>query len=156
MIEFFQDLWLFLKERKKWFLLPMIVLLLLIGALLVFVEGSAIGSFVYTLSDCRHMSVDSSNRDRDLLGISTGFLILFVIFQVKWLLYLALGVGLAGVFLPASSQLDSQRLECPYSSHCWLNSRIILSVLFFCDPASYFSPVSAWKKRSHVSERQAA
>lgn len=49
MIEFLQDLWQFFLERKKWFLLPIVMLLLMIGILLVVAEGSAIGSFVYTL-----------------------------------------------------------------------------------------------------------
>ncbi|MEO1712613.1 MAG: DUF5989 family protein [Bacteroidota bacterium] len=48
-MEFLQDLWDFLKERKKWWLAPLIVVLLLIGALLIFAESSAIGSFIYTL-----------------------------------------------------------------------------------------------------------
>ncbi|MCB0620688.1 MAG: hypothetical protein KDC32_03990 [Saprospiraceae bacterium] len=48
-MEFFKDLWQFLAERKKWWLVPLIMVLLLIGALLIFAEGSAIGSFIYTL-----------------------------------------------------------------------------------------------------------
>jgi drug/metabolite transporter superfamily protein YnfA len=48
-VEFLTDLWNFLKERKKWWLVPLIVVLLLIGALLIFAESSAIGSFIYTL-----------------------------------------------------------------------------------------------------------
>jgi hypothetical protein len=47
-VEFLKDLWLFLKERKKWWLLPMILMLLLIG-ILVFTGGSAIAPFIYTL-----------------------------------------------------------------------------------------------------------
>jgi len=47
-MEFLKDLWLFLRERKKWWLLPMILMLLLIG-ILVFTGGSAIAPFIYTL-----------------------------------------------------------------------------------------------------------
>jgi len=47
-MEFLKDLWFFLKERKKWWLLPMILMLLLIG-ILVFTGGSAIAPFIYTL-----------------------------------------------------------------------------------------------------------
>jgi len=47
-VEFLKDLWLFLKEGKKWWLLPMILMLLLIG-ILVFTGGSAIAPFIYTL-----------------------------------------------------------------------------------------------------------
>jgi hypothetical protein len=47
-MELFIDLWNYLKERKKWWLLPMIVMLLLIG-LLIFSSGSAVAPFIYTL-----------------------------------------------------------------------------------------------------------
>ena len=43
------DLWGFLKERKKWWLLPMILVLLLFGVLIVLTSGSAIAPFIYTL-----------------------------------------------------------------------------------------------------------
>jgi len=49
MIEFLKDLWLFIKTRKKWWLVPMIVILLIIGLLIVFGSGSALAPFVYTL-----------------------------------------------------------------------------------------------------------
>jgi len=45
----FKDLWDFLKVRKKWWLLPIIIVLLLVGALIVFGSGSAVAPFVYTL-----------------------------------------------------------------------------------------------------------
>lgn len=48
-MEFLKDLWGFMKERKKYWLIPMIIILLLIGFLLVFSSGSAIAPFVYTL-----------------------------------------------------------------------------------------------------------
>ncbi len=44
-----KDYWNFLKERKKWWLLPIIVVLFLIGLLLVVGAGSAIAPFIYTL-----------------------------------------------------------------------------------------------------------
>ncbi|MDD5167828.1 MAG: DUF5989 family protein [Syntrophales bacterium] len=47
-MEILRDLWAFLKERKKWWLMPMIVMLLLMG-LLIFSSGSAIAPFIYTL-----------------------------------------------------------------------------------------------------------
>jgi hypothetical protein len=43
------EMWAFLKARKKFALLPIIVLLLLIGTLLVLAQGSAIAPFIYTL-----------------------------------------------------------------------------------------------------------
>ena len=49
MIELLRDLWAFMKERKKFWLAPIIVILLLLGALIVFTQGSAIAPFIYTL-----------------------------------------------------------------------------------------------------------
>ena len=39
----------FLKVRKKWWLTPIVLMLLLLGALIVLTEGSAIAPFIYTL-----------------------------------------------------------------------------------------------------------
>ena len=49
MFDLLADLWAFLKERKKFWLLPIILVLLLLGALIVFSQGSAIAPFIYTL-----------------------------------------------------------------------------------------------------------
>jgi hypothetical protein len=48
-MEFLKDLWGFLRVRKKFWLLPMIVVLLVFGALIVLTSGSAIAPFIYTL-----------------------------------------------------------------------------------------------------------
>jgi len=48
-MEFIRDLWGFLRVRKKYWLLPMILVLLLFGALIVLTSGSAIAPFIYTL-----------------------------------------------------------------------------------------------------------
>jgi hypothetical protein len=40
---------LFLKVRKKWWLAPIIIFLFLLGALIIFTEGSAVAPFIYTL-----------------------------------------------------------------------------------------------------------
>ncbi len=48
-MDFFNDLWGFLKVRKKFWLLPLILTLLLFGALIVFAGGSAIAPLIYTL-----------------------------------------------------------------------------------------------------------
>lgn len=45
----FGQLWLFMKVRKKWWLAPIITMLVLLGLLLVFTEGSALAPFIYTL-----------------------------------------------------------------------------------------------------------
>ncbi len=49
MMELLKDLWAFMKERKKFWLAPVIIMLLLLGALLVLTEGSAIAPFIYTI-----------------------------------------------------------------------------------------------------------
>lgn len=43
------ELWQYLKVRKKWWLLPIIVVMLLVGSLLVFAQGSALAPFIYTI-----------------------------------------------------------------------------------------------------------
>ena len=49
MMDFLGDLWGFMKERKKFWLLPIILILVLLGGLLVLAEGSAVAPFIYTL-----------------------------------------------------------------------------------------------------------
>ena len=49
MIELLQDLWAFMRERKKYWLAPIIVVMLLLGALIVLAQGSAVAPFIYTL-----------------------------------------------------------------------------------------------------------
>jgi hypothetical protein len=48
-LDFLKDLWAFMKERKKYWLLPLIITLVLLGALIVLSQGSAIAPFIYTL-----------------------------------------------------------------------------------------------------------
>jgi len=43
------EFWLYLKENKKWWLLPIVFFMLLLGALIVFTEGTALSPFIYTL-----------------------------------------------------------------------------------------------------------
>ncbi len=49
MIDLLSDLWAFMRERKKFWLAPIILLMVLLGGLLVFAQGSAIAPFIYTL-----------------------------------------------------------------------------------------------------------
>ena len=48
-MEFLKDLWGFLKTRKKYWMLPAILVLLLLGLLIVLSSGSAIAPFIYTI-----------------------------------------------------------------------------------------------------------
>jgi len=48
-MSFLKELWAFLKARKKIWLLPMIIVMLLLGGLLILAQGSVIAPFIYTL-----------------------------------------------------------------------------------------------------------
>ena len=43
------QVWGYAKVRKKWWLLPIVIVLLVVGALLVFAQGSALAPFIYTI-----------------------------------------------------------------------------------------------------------
>ena len=49
MSRFLEELWAFMRHRKKFWLFPVILVLLLLGTLLVLTEGSAVAPFIYTL-----------------------------------------------------------------------------------------------------------
>jgi hypothetical protein len=44
-----KELWAFLRERKKFWLLPIVIMMLLFGALMIFAQSSALAPFIYTL-----------------------------------------------------------------------------------------------------------
>jgi len=49
MSDFLLELWAFMKERKTFWLLPIVIALLLFGGLIVFTQGSVMAPFIYTL-----------------------------------------------------------------------------------------------------------
>jgi hypothetical protein len=49
MLELIKDLWGFMKARKKFWLAPIIIIMLLLGTLIVLAQGSAVAPFIYTL-----------------------------------------------------------------------------------------------------------
>lgn len=49
MLDLMKDLWGFMVERKKFWLAPIILIMLLLGALIVLSQGSAVAPFIYTL-----------------------------------------------------------------------------------------------------------
>jgi hypothetical protein len=49
MIEFFKEFWDFLSVRKKYWLLPILIVLVLFGALIVLTQGTAVAPFIYTI-----------------------------------------------------------------------------------------------------------
>ena len=47
--EFLRELWAFMRERKKFWLLPIVLVLLLFGSLVVLTQGTVVAPFIYTL-----------------------------------------------------------------------------------------------------------
>jgi hypothetical protein len=48
-MELLRDLWMFLKERKKYWLAPIVIVLVLLGAVIILGGSSAVAPFIYTL-----------------------------------------------------------------------------------------------------------
>ena len=48
-LEIFGELWAFMREQKKWWLGPIILILVLLGLIVVLTQGSALAPFIYTL-----------------------------------------------------------------------------------------------------------
>ncbi|WP_440919704.1 DUF5989 family protein [Candidatus Pelagibacter sp.] len=48
-MDFLKEFWEFLKVRKKYWLLPILLVLLLFGGLIVLSQGSAVAPFIYTI-----------------------------------------------------------------------------------------------------------
>jgi len=49
MLDLLKDLWDFMRERKKFWLAPIILVMLILGVLIVVAQGSAVAPFIYTL-----------------------------------------------------------------------------------------------------------
>lgn len=49
MMDLLKDLWAFMRVRKKFWLVPIVLVLLLLGVLLVLAQGTAVAPFIYTL-----------------------------------------------------------------------------------------------------------
>jgi hypothetical protein len=47
--EIIREFWQFLRERKRWWLAPIVLFLLILGAILIFAKGSALAPFIYSL-----------------------------------------------------------------------------------------------------------
>ena len=48
-LSIFTDVWAFMRVRKKWWLLPLVLLITLLGLILIFAQGSALAPFIYTV-----------------------------------------------------------------------------------------------------------
>ena len=49
MIDFVREFWLFLRVRRKYWLLPIVIMLAIFGGLIILAKGSAVAPFIYTL-----------------------------------------------------------------------------------------------------------
>ena len=48
-MSFFKELWAYMRTRKKFWLIPIFLVMLILGALIVLAQGSAVAPFIYTL-----------------------------------------------------------------------------------------------------------
>jgi hypothetical protein len=48
-MSFIKELWAFMRSRKKFWLLPIVIMMVLLGAMIVLAQGSAVAPFIYTL-----------------------------------------------------------------------------------------------------------
>jgi hypothetical protein len=48
-MSFLHELWMYMRSRKKFWLLPILIVMLLLGGLLILAQGSAVAPFIYTL-----------------------------------------------------------------------------------------------------------
>lgn len=49
MSSFLREFWLFLRERKKYWLLPVLIVMTVLGGLIVLTKGTAVAPFIYTV-----------------------------------------------------------------------------------------------------------
>ena len=49
MVSFIKEMWAFLRQRKKFWLLPLLLVMALLGVLIVMAQGSVVAPFIYTL-----------------------------------------------------------------------------------------------------------
>ena len=48
-MSFIKELWAFIRSRKKYWLLPILIMMVLLGVLIVMTQGSVVAPFIYTL-----------------------------------------------------------------------------------------------------------
>jgi hypothetical protein len=48
-VSFFKELWAYMRIRKKFWLLPILLVMVILGGLLILAQGSAVAPFIYTL-----------------------------------------------------------------------------------------------------------
>ena len=48
-MSFFRELWAYMRARKKYWLIPILLVMVVLGGLIVLAQGSAVAPFIYTL-----------------------------------------------------------------------------------------------------------
>jgi hypothetical protein len=66
--EFVFEPWAFMRERKEFCLLPIVIVLLLFGGLIVFTQGSAVAPFIYTSTSGQKIKQRSDTFQRSMVG----------------------------------------------------------------------------------------
>ncbi|MBL7962966.1 MAG: hypothetical protein JNM31_03890 [Flavobacteriales bacterium] len=77
------------------------------------------------------MTAPKSDTKTTMLAITTGFVVLFLIFKLKWMLTVAAVAGLIGLFVPALAALVEKGWLKLAAALGWLNGRILLGLVFF-------------------------
>lgn len=75
--------------------------------------------------------MEKQNKSQVILTIVIGFLVLFVIFKVNWLLYVSLGVGVLGIFSDAFAGLVTKGWLKFAEVLGRINGSILLTIIFF-------------------------
>lgn len=91
--------------------------------------------------------MQQQDRYKNILVIVTGLLAIAMIFRLSWLMYVALGIGLASVFIPAAARgIEWAWLKLAMALG-WVNSRVLLSIIYFV----FLLPL-AWLSRLFVKD----
>ena len=69
MLDLMKDLWGFMRERKKFWLAPIILVMLLLGVLIVVAQGSAVAPFIYTLFSGAGLRYPADTLSRNRAGL---------------------------------------------------------------------------------------
>ena len=128
-MDFLTDMWKFLKARKKWWLFPIILLMLLVGIFIVLGGASAVAPFIYSLF--QFIPMNKEKKLESVVIIAAGFIILFLVFKIKWFLLTALLVSILSVM----SNFVLDKITWLWFKIAeilgWINSCILLGIIFF-------------------------
>lgn len=130
-MEFLKDLWLFLRERKKWWLLPLLVMVVLITLFIVLEQFGACAFYLFAFLILMPSSSKNYQAKETVLVITVGFLVLYMVFKGKVFFYCALVIGLAGVlsfYLSEKIHWVWNKLSLVLGA---VSNRVLLGIVFF-------------------------